>query len=77
MDDARMQKRLASVQHIKQQWYYKPGLADEEPDPFDETCPTRMWRHKVRVWFVTLKRAFDQHKEPQREDAVPDVIFRL
>ena len=74
--DARMQKRYASVQLIKHQWYYRPGVVDDEPDPFDENCPTRMWGFKMRVWVIALKRAF-QDQEARHEDSIPDVIFRL
>ena len=70
--DARMQKRYASVQHIKQQWYYRPGVVDDEPDP-GENCPTRMWRFKMLVWVIALKRAF-QDQEPRHEDAAPDLM---
>ena len=70
--DERTAKRYASVQHIKQKWYYRPGDIDE-PNPF-ETCPTRRWRYKMRVWVLALKRAFDQDQEPQHEDAAPDLM---
>ena len=69
--DARMQKRYASVQHIKQMPYYRPGVVHDEPDPFDKTCPTRMRRYKLRVWVIALKRAY---QEPRHEDAAPDLM---
>ena len=47
--DKRTAKRYASVQHIKQQWYYRPGVIDDELDLFDENCMTRRWRYKMRV----------------------------
>ena len=71
--DERTAKRYASVQHIKRQWYYKPGVV-EDLNPF-ETCPTRAWRYKMRVWVVTLKRAFDQAQEQQLEDSTPDLMI--
>ena len=71
--DERTAKRYASVQHIKQKPYYRPGII-EDPDPF-EPCPTRLWRHKMKIWVVTLKRlqAFDRDQLSQHEDAAPDV----
>ena len=60
--DERQAKRVASVQQIKQKPYYRPGVVDEEPDPLDETCPTRKWRYKLRVWVVALKRMQEQER---------------
>ena len=50
--DARTQKRMASVQHIKQKPYYRP--LSEEPDP-TATCSSRLWKWKMKVWVETLK----------------------
>ena len=67
--DKRTAKRYASEQHIKQQWYYRPGVIDDELDPFDENCPTRRWRYKMRVWVLGMKRTLDRDQRPQNEDA--------
>ena len=71
--EERTAKRYASVQHVKQQWYYRPGVTDDEPDPFDETCPTRKWRYNMHLWVKALKRAF-RDQEPQHQDAAPDLM---
>ena len=52
--DARTKKRVDSVQHIKSKPYFRPGI-EQDPDPFDETCSTRMWRFKMKVWVETMK----------------------
>ena len=72
--DGQTEKRFASVQHIKQKLYYRPGVV-EDPDPF-EACPTRAWRCKMKEWVLTLKRmqAFDRDRLPQKEDAARNVI---
>ena len=67
--DERTAKRYASVQHIKQKPYYRPGI--EDPNPF-ETCPTRAWRYKMKVWVVTLKTVH-QDQLPQQENPAHDV----
>ena len=69
--DERTAKRVGSVQHIQNKPYYRKVIG--EPDPF-ETCPTRTWRHKMRVWVLALKRMQDQDQLPQREDAAAAVM---
>ena len=53
--DSRTAKRMVQVQHIEQKSYYRPGLV-EEPDPSAQTCSTRMWKYKMRVWVDTMKK---------------------
>ena len=50
----RLLKRLDAVQHIRNEPYFRPGIKSE-PDPFDETCSTRKWKFKMKVWVETLK----------------------
>ena len=71
--DERTAKRYASVQHIKQKPYYRPGVIDD-PNPFDETCATRAWKYKMKVWVATLKRMHAQEQLPQPENAAPDLM---
>ena len=76
--DARTAKRMAHVRHIKQKPYYRPGLV-EQPDPSAQTCSTRMWKYKMRVWVETMKKTqnghqgLPQHEGTQHEGAAPDV----
>ena len=53
--DSRTAKRMAQVRDIEQKSYYRPGFV-EEPDPSAQTCSTRMWKYKVRVWVETMKK---------------------
>ena len=70
--DARTQKRIASVQHIKQKLYYRPLI--QEPDPLDEGCSTRAWKYAMKVWVETLKKNAFNEGQPQHADAAPDVM---
>ena len=54
--DARTQKRIASVQHVKQKSYYR--RLSEEPDP-TATCSTRLWKGKMKVWVRALRAQAD------------------
>ena len=70
----RLLKRLESVQHIKNKPYFRPGI-ESEPDPFDETCSTRMWRFKMKIWVETLKTIeFGSCRYKSIRDPAPDVI---
>ena len=70
--DARTQKRIASVQHIKQKLYYRP--LSQEPDPLDEGCSTRAWKYAMKVWVETLKKNAFNEGQSQHADAAPDVM---
>ena len=66
--DARTQKRVAQITHIKQKAYYEK--VHDEPDPFrDREMSTRMWKYTVRVWIQSLKnRSKDVAGQPRHQD---------
>ena len=66
--DARTQKRVAQIAHIKQKAYYEK--VHDEPDPFrDREMSTRMWKYTVRVWIQSLKnRSKDVAGQPRHQD---------
>ena len=53
--DARTAKRVARVEHIKQQAYYSFACDRPEPDPLSANVSTRLWKHNMRVWVNALK----------------------
>ena len=57
--DARTAKRVAQVEHVKQQAYYSFACDRPEPDPLSANVSTRLWKHNMRVWVNALKASYD------------------
>ena len=62
--DARMAKRVAQIEHIKQKPYYGSACDREEPDPTLSSISTRMWKYTMRTWVNALKTSYVAQKAP-------------